>query len=529
MDFPRFKRMSTAALITILAVCCLISLYVFSRFTVDDAFISWRYGKNLVDFGVWNYNPTMLDATQAYTNPIFAVLAILPNYIGIDVVLFFKLTSTLTLIAFLLWIYKATHGAIILPLALVGLPATVAHIYGGLETFWFVILVATLLIALYEARVKYAVAISILLFFVRPETWLFVFLVPLYFFINEPQTSLRNVFLAPAQYFKNFRFRPLSGAGVLLALSIPLLLYFAFHKVHFGSALPNTFYVKSGAPLSIANLVKFSFFLLPIACLLILSRLKLAFFMAAFFGAMVLSYSTSNLQMDYAGRFSFHIFAPIYIFFCWLAARTNGRFLISTDAQPTQLIRLRFQTAINLMCLLFLGCFALISDNTSAHLSTYYPRALLSHAELGKTLNLISEKYKIRSFAIGDAGMAAYHSKINSLDSIGLGSGAVARGGVSGQLLDLYGIDVVAFHARPEKILLEDRHQQTIYDWAVSQGFIELCDIYWQKDYTLRIFSRKPIEEVSQICKSSFSANSRSNRQMLADNIITPPWSFWRE
>lgn len=29
------------------------SFWIFSRFTVDDAFISWRYGKNLFENGVW--------------------------------------------------------------------------------------------------------------------------------------------------------------------------------------------------------------------------------------------------------------------------------------------------------------------------------------------------------------------------------------------------------------------------------------------------------------------------------------------
>lgn len=29
-----------------------ISFWLFSRFTVDDAFISWRYGKNLITYGI---------------------------------------------------------------------------------------------------------------------------------------------------------------------------------------------------------------------------------------------------------------------------------------------------------------------------------------------------------------------------------------------------------------------------------------------------------------------------------------------
>jgi hypothetical protein len=51
-----------------------LSFWLFSRLTVDDAFILWRYCKNFVDAGVWNYNPAVFDMTQAYTSPIYAVL-----------------------------------------------------------------------------------------------------------------------------------------------------------------------------------------------------------------------------------------------------------------------------------------------------------------------------------------------------------------------------------------------------------------------------------------------------------------------
>src|SRR5690349_4552654 len=105
------------------AALATISLYLFSRFTVDDAFISWRYGKNLVDFGVWNYNPSTFDPTQAYTNPIYAVLGIIPSFFGWDVVLFFKLLSIALLAGFIWWFGRKTNGSWLMILALVGLPA----------------------------------------------------------------------------------------------------------------------------------------------------------------------------------------------------------------------------------------------------------------------------------------------------------------------------------------------------------------------------------------------------------------------
>ena len=77
-------------------------LYFFSGFiiisnysflTIDDAFISWRYGLSLVESGFWNYNPSNFELVEAYTNPIFAFLSIFPALFNIDVVLFFKLLA----------------------------------------------------------------------------------------------------------------------------------------------------------------------------------------------------------------------------------------------------------------------------------------------------------------------------------------------------------------------------------------------------------------------------------------------------
>ena len=73
----------------------LVDFWLFSRFTVDDAFITWRYGQNLAQHGVWNFNPTTFDPTQSYTNPIYALISIIPAVLGINVVLFFKLFLSL--------------------------------------------------------------------------------------------------------------------------------------------------------------------------------------------------------------------------------------------------------------------------------------------------------------------------------------------------------------------------------------------------------------------------------------------------
>ena len=505
------------------------SLYVYSRFTVDDAFISWRYGKNLVDFGVWNYNPSSIDMTQAYTNPIYAVLSIVPNYLGWDVVLFFKLISTLLLTAFLIWGFIKFRKSWLMALIFLALPATVIHLYSGLETFLFVFLMAVLMVSLYERQNFRVVSCAWLLFVTRPEAWILAVLLPLYFLVDEPDNPVGSIFRKPFFYFASYKLRILRAVYCALALGVPLLVYFGYHQLHFGSALPNTFYIKSGAQFNLAAFLKFLFFLSPLLVLFFLGRVKLALLMLALLGAMALTYSTSALQMDFSGRFSFHIFAPVYIFLVYLSSKADGVIHINASNLLPRGFSISRHLASNVLILIFLGAFTLVSDFFSSYATTYYSRGLDSHAKLGKVLNQISETHKIRAFSLGDAGMAAYHSKIDALDNVGLGSSAIARGGVTDELLDKYGVDLIALYATPGGVNLSVYRQQELFDWATKRGFKEQCDIYWHPDYALRIYAKTAIDEITALCASSQRANNRPSSDMFKASFIHAPWQYWGE
>ena len=173
-----------------------ISFYLFSRLTVDDAFISWRYGKNLVDYGIWNYNPSYFDLTQAYTNPIYAYLSVIPNYLNFNVVLFFKFFSVITTSLFLYYFFykkiKLNNFPSILILFL-ATPATMFHIFGGMETFLFVILSTLLFIFLYKNNLIYSCVATLLLFYIRPETYTLILLVPLFFLFAFKEESIFKI------------------------------------------------------------------------------------------------------------------------------------------------------------------------------------------------------------------------------------------------------------------------------------------------------------------------------------------------
>jgi hypothetical protein len=506
----------------------LASFWFGSRFTADDAFITWRFGKNLMEFGIWNYNPTPMDLTQSYTNPIYAILSILPQAIGLDVVLFFKLLSTLTLLAFSWWFLRVTKNSVLMLLLLICLPATMLHAYGGLETFLFVCLMSVLLVCLDQKKYVASIVTTLLLFITRPEAWTLLALVPLYLAIDLPSIAPESNRPSLTALIKQIKINVRTFALSLLALGIPLASYFLFHHLYFGSALPNTFYAKSGAIFSARELVKFSLFLAPLLLLLPLYKLKLFIFSSAFFSAMAVSYAKSYLMMDYGARFAFHIFVPIYCLLVYVAATQRSKTL-KIDIDADRLLQCGADKFIKTILVFFILCFAFTSGIRAIGLFTYYPRLLDTHGEFGKLLATISTKYKIGSVLIGDAGIAAYHSKLNVLDIVGLGSASVVKDGVSPKVIDSYGVDVIAFYATPDSIQWPLFSQHVIYKWVENNGFYYLCDLYWRHDYTFKIYAKQSLPEVESLCAATKKNHDVPDEQYFKNMMYVPPWKYWRE
>jgi len=516
-------------LIGIFGTAC--TFWLYSRLTVDDAFITWRYGKNLVEHGIWNYSPSHFDLTQAYTNPIFAALSIFPSFLNIDVVLFFKIVAVLNLIAFALWYARQTQGSYITLLLLLGMPATIAHAFGGLETFLYVSLMSALYVSLDKHKLGWSIGITLALFVTRPESWLLVALVPLFFLLKEKTITVNELVSkgGVSSYISSLKVDTKNFAIAAAALFIPLVVYLLLNKSYFGYALPNTFYVKSGALFSINQMIKFVFFIFPIVLLLLMGRIKIFLLIAAYSFALALNYSISNLSMNYLARFVFHIFIPIYVFLVYASASSPSQGLLKFQLDDKLLGRVSLPLFTKLIAVLFLLVFLRISGIADAGIVTAYPRLLDSHAALGKTLSQIKGKYQIQSFSLGDAGMVAYHSDIQALDNIGLGSALVTHRGITSQLMDEYQLDVIAFHSSPNEIRLKEYGQQEIFNWASKNNLNYLCDVYYTSDYTLKLYSKIEISELKQVCESSKIANDKTNRSYLKTTWQSPPWRYWTE
>ena len=465
---------------------------------MDDAFITWRYGQNLVQNGVWNYNPTNFDPTQAYTNPIYALLSILPAALGINVVVFFKLVALLLALGFILWFVRKRPSAN-LPLALFfAIPATMIHVFSGLETFLFVVCVFALFLAIQENRFALALVVTSLLFLTRPEAWLLGLLVPLALSVRFAGTSRLRI---------SWRAFFLS-ASVLGAF---LVAYFALHFWLFGELLPNTFFVKSGRMLQPYYLVNLSVVLLPCLALFMIGLRRVASLALAFYMPILFNYSSSAMGMDYASRYAFHIYAPLALFGIYVLTSKEGRKAL---ADRFSLFTRKAMVGI-LVFALSLGFLAPTLPQNVLALANYYPRLLDAHGQIG-----LLAKDSAKAMSIGDSGLAPFVAGVPNLDTTLLGTKLGAKDGVTLELFRRYGVDFVALRDRKKLVAL-------MGPILANTNLTYVCDVYYGPEYRMQLWLTESTAQALATCANSKVANNVDDLTYLSANVTRAPWNFW--
>jgi len=526
----------------------IINFWIFARFTVDDAFITWRYGKNLVLHGIWNYNPSSYDMTQAYTNPIYAFLSIIPAYFRIDTVLFFKIISLVIIFLFALYyIRKTKQGAIILLVSFI-LPGTMIHAFSGIETFLFIALLTVLLISIYDESWYGTIIASGLLFYTRPESLPLLLVIPLVY-CNWQSIEYKDIFKA-----SNYRYRILSSFiknfvtaksikifFLLLMILLPNLIisYLNFHNI-----LPNTFYVKNVSVITLKKVLIYGLTLLPLVVAYRYIPIKKNISIILFFMCMVIQYSKTNFAMDYNLRSLYHIFFPIVLFVFYVLEKDNkNQFvtiiwkimwadkknsdIIFDDVETSKNISFKYmnlcKVAVFAILLIFFSWGNFFGINELAHMANYYYRALSSHAAAGKAVNNIKEEYDIHSISCGDAGMLAFHADIDSLDLLELGSAVLTHYGIN-KAYPLYKPDILFLHGSEKEVRGE------IFEDVIRMSqYKSIGKLTWLKDYYLWVYSNYDIPELSEVFEKSYNVNYKRNRQVLREHIFLPPWSLWHE
>ena len=293
--------------------------FVFIRATVDDAFITWRYGRTLVDSGVWNFNAEG-PLVEGYTNPLYAILAIVPAFLGFPVEAFFKLVSVGILAAYLVVVLRMKlprRQEFLLLAVTLASPVFLLLLYMGLETVSFALLIAWLFGILYR----------------KGELGVTGFVVAGALALTRPEgIVLAGVAIGWALLIGP---KPAAVKGALAVLG-GWAVYWAARWAYFQAFFPNTFYQKtdSNAPLSSRVLAFIQAFspalgvavLVGLAALVLVrythptrdraSRLRDAVPLVLALTSAVLVigvYKQSHLVMDPVHRFSWQVLFPVVL------------------------------------------------------------------------------------------------------------------------------------------------------------------------------------------------------------------------
>lgn len=204
-------------------------------YTVDDAFTSFRYAKNLVDGYGLTFNPGG-PRVEGYTNLLWTLMIAAALRIGLDPVTTARLTGMLCGLAILLLAERLARAAgagrwsLLAPGLLAVNPAVVTWSSAGLETGLFTALVVMgAILALQPAGPRWSSgAVLAAACLTRPEGLLAAALIVLGVLLAEGKVGLR-------------RLSPSIWPVVLTVVSHHL-----WRRFYYGAWLPNTFYAKTG-------------------------------------------------------------------------------------------------------------------------------------------------------------------------------------------------------------------------------------------------------------------------------------------
>lgn len=218
-----------------------------NRFIQDDAFISFRYARNLVEGNGLVWNPG--ERVEGYTNFLWTVMIAGGIKLGVDPVIFSEILGLICFALTLTFTYKLARPVLsrdwaLLTMLLLGTNYSFsAYATGGLETQSQALIFTATMYLLFgimtgERRYSTMAALSLLL-----STALLIRL----------DSAILVVVVMPVALFYLLKEKDRMQVKVAkeLVLVIPLVviisIWFAWKLSYYGDILPNTYYAKAGA------------------------------------------------------------------------------------------------------------------------------------------------------------------------------------------------------------------------------------------------------------------------------------------
>ncbi|OQO90850.1 hypothetical protein B1813_15100 [Saccharomonospora piscinae] len=409
-----------SALVTGLLALFALGTWAAWDFTVDDAYITFRYSEHLAEGHgpVWNVDG---DPVEGFTNFGWMVLLAPAAALGWDLALTAAVVSAALGVLVVGMLLRQGHrlggrlAAVVASLAFVVFLPTYFHVNGGLETVAFaaVVLRATVvgLTALRSepVRVWEPPALVVLAGLLRPEGVL-VAAVPF------------------AVWLWRQRHDRIAWFWTALA-GVVGLGYTGWRWWFYGYPLPNTFAVKFGDldagwawVEDTATVVGPLVLLVGLLLLRRTTRAQGALVLGVV-AATYIAYAVSGPSMDYLHRYAFHAYPVL----CLGAGLAVAAVPAATATAGRTRHRRMVGAATGALAVAWVGLWGVLSEQLPL-VANYGVDLRRSHEAIGTALAETAVPPPQRTLAVSDAGAIPYFSDWETIDYLGLNNEAIARG-----------------------------------------------------------------------------------------------------
>lgn len=411
------KPKNAYILVLLVALVPLIVLEsLFFNFTIDDAFIGFRYSENIANgYGaVFNIGEKPVEGYSDFLWLLMGALfvkmgfsaMVASKYMGI----FFSLINIPILYKLSLKVLNNKFYASLPPLLLSAVPAYAFWAISGMETVFYITLLMVSVFLFLEKKYALSSLSFVLLSLTRPEGAV-VFAALSIFFLYMQKTAKQKTLSSGF----------IKWIMVFAALYVP---YFVWRFLYFGYPLPNSFYFKSGVS-SLSSIwwaYNFLAYMLPFAIFGVYSMIRQKttaekkFLIALAALLLALTFLYKPIQ-GYPYRF----LLPTIPFILILAADGVREFLLSLNqniaSYARQGISLRKYAAVLVVAFLFVYPLVLAREY-KAYADHIYNGLEMAHTKLGKWLfeNLDHNS----TLVMADIGAAPYYSKMRTIDIVGV-------------------------------------------------------------------------------------------------------------
>ena len=425
VSFAQWFESRCALILSIAILAAIFWTLIFFSFTADDAFISFRYGKNLALHHVWNWN-SYGKREEAYTSALYTFIAILPAFLHLPTVIFMKLVgmACVAVMLYRLITLSSSRIAVLLGVLLITLgPVLWMQVYADLETPLYMMLILEMAIAADRSETTppaWVYTLFLLLPLTRPEGLIFSCAGVLLFWTTR-QSS-----------------KQLAWFGLTLALAV---FYFLARWHYFHHLFPNPFYVKVTHD-SLRNLIgemfnnvaQYKGYFLALALSFWVSKNTVTrVFATCSLLLMLLLFAPHEMAMNYGDRYYVQLTLPILFFF-----------LIADNIPRSS------RLALVITALFVLAC-------TPADILRFakYPGSLArAHFNRGHRLAPYAQDH---TMIAPDVGGLPYYSNWFTYDFLGLGTQSIAVNGVTVDSLKQMHPDlIVLYNQSPGPALLHN-------------------------------------------------------------------------